>query len=81
MNLSLLNKERNDNWSYPFSKNIAKQSLYSFKGEVYQKMKIEEFSKDDLNYANNSIRIISGLYGILKPSDLILPYRLKWVRN
>ena len=77
MNLSLLNKERNDNWSYPFSKNIAKQSLYSFKGEVYQKMKIEEFSKDDFNYANNSIRIISGLYGILKPSDLILPYRLE----
>ena len=77
MNLSILNKERNDKWSYPFSKNIAKQSSYSFKGEVYQKMKIEEFSKDDLNYANNSIRIISGLYGILKPSDLILPYRLE----
>ena len=77
MNLSILNKERNDKWSYPFSKNIAKQSLYSFKGEVYQKMKIEEFSKDDLDYANNSIRIISGLYGILKPSDLILPYRLE----
>ena len=49
-----------------YFKKIAKQSLYSFKGEVYQKMKIEEFSKDDLNYMNNSIRIISGLYGRTK---------------
>ena len=77
MNLSLLNKERNDKWNYPFLKNSAKQSIYSFKGDVYQKMKIDEFSEEDLNYANNSIRIISGLYGILKPSDLILPYRLE----
>ncbi|MAO71714.1 MAG: hypothetical protein CMD02_04290, partial [Flavobacteriales bacterium] len=75
-NLSILNKERNDKWSYPFNNESAKQSLFAFKGEVYQNMRVEEFSNVDLDFANKSIRILSGLYGILNPSDLILPYRL-----
>ena len=76
-NLSILNKERNDKWSYPFNDESAKQALFAFKGEVYQNMRVEEFSNVDLDFANKSIRILSGLYGILNPSDLILPYRLE----
>ncbi len=76
-NLGILNKERNDNWKFPFPKNESKQALLSFKGEVYQNMKIDKFNKSDSEFANDRLRILSGLYGILKPSDLILPYRLE----
>ena len=76
-NLSILNKERNDKWSYPFNDERAKQALFAFKGEVYQNIRVEEFTNVDLDFANKSIRILSGLYGILNPSDLILPYRLE----
>ncbi len=75
--LSILNKERNDRWTYPFSVNDAKQALFAFKGEVYQNIRVNEFSESELDLANKSIRIISGLYGVLSPSDLILPYRLE----
>lgn len=76
-NLGILNKERNDNWKFPFPKNESKQALLSFKGEVYQNMRIDKFNKSDSDFANNRLRILSGLYGMLKPSDLILPYRLE----
>jgi uncharacterized protein len=76
-NLGILNKERNDNWRFPFPKNESKQALLSFKGEVYQNMKIDTFNKSDSEFANDRLRILSGLYGMLKPSDLILPYRLE----
>ncbi|MBT4737628.1 MAG: peroxide stress protein YaaA [Flavobacteriales bacterium] len=76
-NLGILNKERNDNWKFPFPKNESKQALLSFKGEVYQNMRIDKFNKSDSEFANDRLRILSGLYGILKPSDLILPYRLE----
>ena len=76
-NLGILNKERNDNWRFPFPKNESKQALLSFKGEVYQNMRIDKFNKSDSEFANDRLRILSGLYGILKPSDLILPYRLE----
>ncbi|MAR39418.1 MAG: hypothetical protein CMD22_01805 [Flavobacteriales bacterium] len=75
--LSILNKERNDSWTYPFSIDDAKQALFAFKGEVYQNIRVNEFSESELDLANKSIRIISGLYGVLSPSDLILPYRLE----
>ena len=75
--LSILNKERNDSWTYPFSVDDAKQALFAFKGEVYQNIRVNEFSESELDLANKSIRIISGLYGVLSPSDLILPYRLE----
>ena len=75
--LSILNKQRNDSWTYPFSIDNAKQALFAFKGEVYQNIRVNEFSESELDLANKSIRIISGLYGVLSPSDLILPYRLE----
>ena len=77
LNLAILNKERNDNWRFPFPENESKQALLSFKGEVYQNMKIDKFDQSDSEFANDRLRILSGLYGILKPSDLILPYRLE----
>ena len=77
LNLGILNKERNDNWKFPFPENESKQALLSFKGEVYQNMKIDKFNKSDSEFANDRLRMLSGLYGILKPSDLILPYRLE----
>ena len=77
LNLAILNKERNDNWSFPFTANESKQALLSFKGEVYKNMKIEKFDQSDAEFANDRLRILSGLYGMLKPSDLILPYRLE----
>ncbi|MAX69008.1 MAG: hypothetical protein CMP60_04875 [Flavobacteriales bacterium] len=76
-NLGIINKERNDNWRFPYPDKESKQSLISFKGEVYQNMKIDTFNKSDFEFTNHRLRILSGLYGILKPSDLILPYRLE----
>jgi len=75
--LATLNKQRNDNWKFPFPKKESKQALLSFKGEVYENMRIESFNKSDFEFANKKIRILSGLYGMLKPSDVILPYRLE----
>ena len=69
-NLSIINKERNDKWSYPFNdESTRNENTVAFKGEVYQNMRVEEFSNVDLDFANKSIRILSGLYGILNPSD------------
>ena len=77
LNLAILNKERNENWKFPFQENESKQALLSFKGEVYKNMKIEDFNKSDFEFTNDRLRILSGLYGMLKPSDLIMPYRLE----
>ena len=52
-------------------------TLFVFKGDVYQGLNIEEFNKKDLNYSQNHLRLLSGLYGVLKPLDLIEPYRLE----
>ena len=76
-NIAILNKERNENWIFPFPQSKSKQALLSFKGEVFQNMKINEFNKEDFEYANNKLRILSGLYGYLSPSDVIMPYRLE----
>ena len=53
LNLGILNKERNDNWKFPFPENESKQALLSFKGEVYQNMKIEKFNQLDFEFANH----------------------------
>ena len=62
LNLGILNKERNDNWKFPFHENESKQALLSFKGEVYQNMKIDTFNKSDSEFSNDKLRILSGLY-------------------
>lgn len=75
-NLAQLNYERFQTWSYPFNGN-AKQAAFAFKGDVYQGLEIEKFSKKELKFAQQNIRILSGLYGMLRPMDLMLPYRLE----
>ena len=75
-NLAKLNRERFDRWSLPFSPSNAKQAILAFDGGVYSGLKAEEFEEKDFNFAQDHLRILSGLYGILKPLDLIQPYRL-----
>ena len=75
--LGQLNYERNQEWHLPFTKDNAKQALFAFSGDVYRAMDAYTIPTEKLNKVQNTIRIISGLYGILKPLDLIQPYRLE----
>ena len=72
-----LNYERFQAFSTPFSPENAKQALYAFKGDVYTGIELEQYSKKELNFAQQHLRILSGLYGLLRPLDLIQPYRLE----
>ena len=76
--LALLNSDRYKSWkgSRKESPN-SKQAIFVFKGDVYQGLNIEEFKKKDLDYSQNHLRLLSGLYGVLRPLDIIEPYRLE----
>ena len=76
-NLSRLNHERNQNWELPFTPNNARQAIYAFSGDVYRGLDAYSIDAQKLEKAVNTVRIISGLYGILKPLDLVQPYRLE----
>ncbi|HIP95102.1 MAG TPA: peroxide stress protein YaaA, partial [Leucothrix sp.] len=76
-NISILNVERFNTWQLPFTPENAKPALFAFKGDVYSGIQKEKYSDDDLNYAQDHLRILSGLYGALRPMDLIQPYRLE----
>ena len=75
--LANLNAERYHQWSRPFNKNNAKQAILAFKGDVYTGLDAESFSDTDYLYAQEHLRILSGLYGVVRPLDLIQPYRLE----
>lgn len=75
--LSDLNHRRFMNWSVPFTKSNAKQALFAFRGDVYTGLDADTFDAADLAFAQKHLRILSGLYGVLKPLDLIQPYRLE----
>ena len=75
--LADLNHGRFQEWSLPFSPANAKQAVLAFKGDVYTGLELEEFRKRDFDYAQDHLRILSGLHGILRPLDLIQPYRLE----
>ena len=75
--LSELNVERYHSWSKPFTQNNAKQAMLAFKGDVYTGLDAETFSETDFSYAQDHLRILSGLYGVLKPLDLMQAYRLE----
>ncbi|MEX0965345.1 MAG: peroxide stress protein YaaA [Pseudohongiellaceae bacterium] len=75
--LAELNHERYANWHTPFDLNNAKQALFAFKGDVYIGLEAERFSSADLNFAQKHLRILSGLYGLLRPLDLMQAYRLE----
>ena len=77
-NLSVLNFERNMNWQVPKKpSNEVRQAIFAFKGDVYVGLDSETLSKSDIKYAQKNLAILSGLYGLLKPLDLMYPYRLE----
>lgn len=75
--LGQLNFERNQEWHLPFTSENAKQAIYAFSGDVYRGIDAYTIPKEKLEKVQNTIRIISGLYGVLKPMDLMQPYRLE----
>jgi cytoplasmic iron level regulating protein YaaA (DUF328/UPF0246 family) len=75
--LSQLNFERYQEWELPFKEHNAKPAIFAFKGDVYNGININEYSDSDLEYSQAALRILSGLYGVLRPLDLIQPYRLE----
>jgi cytoplasmic iron level regulating protein YaaA (DUF328/UPF0246 family) len=76
--ISALNHDRFQNWSQATKPSAqAKQAGLVFKGDVYQGLEFEKLSKQDINFAQKHLRILSGLYGVLKPLDIISPYRLE----
>jgi uncharacterized protein len=72
-----LNHRRFIDWSLPFTRQNAKQSLLAFRGDVYGGLQAETLSAAQLDFAQQHLRIISGLYGLLRPLDLMQPYRLE----
>ena len=75
--LADLNSNRYHDWSLPFTADNAKQSVLAFKGDVYAGLDADNLDADDLQFAQAHLRILSGLYGVLKPLDLMQPYRLE----
>ncbi|AJR02417.1 peroxide stress protein YaaA [Siansivirga zeaxanthinifaciens] len=75
--LAQLNYERNQDWSLPFTNDNARPAIYAFSGDVYKGLDAYTIAEDKIETAQNTVRILSGLYGLLKPLDLIQPYRLE----
>lgn len=76
-NLANLNEERYKTFQKEFNFDNSKQALLAFKGDVYTKIDVDNYSDEDFAFAQDHLRILSGLYGLLKPLDLIQPYRLE----
>lgn len=75
--LAELNWERNQNFEVPFTKENARPAVYAFNGDVYQGLDAYTIEEEKLEDLQNTLRILSGLYGILRPLDLMQPYRLE----
>ena len=75
--LAALNVDRFRNFSPRHTYTNAKQSLFAFKGDVYIGLGAEDFDEVDVSYAQDHLRILSGLYGMLRPLDMMQPYRLE----
>lgn len=74
--LAALNFERNQDWDSAHPRQV-KSAVFAFNGDVYTGLEARNWSPEDLDYADRHLRILSGLYGLLKPSDKIQPYRLE----
>lgn len=79
--IAAVNVERFRDWHTPFTPENARQALLAFKGEVYGGLEAESFSEGDFEFAQDHLRILSGLYGLLRPLDLMQPYRLEMGRR
>jgi uncharacterized protein len=75
--LARLNFQRYADWSTKFSRDNAKQAVLAFNGDVYEGFDAKSLSHADLDYAQHHVRVLSGLYGVLRPLDLLQPYRLE----
>lgn len=76
-NIANLNVARFEQFTTPFTTDNAKQALFAFKGDVYRPIEVENYSAAEIKYAQAHLRILSGLYGYLRPLDLIQAYRLE----
>ena len=76
-NIANLTVQRFNDWNLPFTENNAKQAVLAFNGDTYTGLEANTFSDDEFEYAQDHLRILSGLYGLLRPLDLIQPYRLE----
>ncbi len=76
-NLGQINTDRYFNWNKPFTPINAKQAVLAFNGEVFHGLDAKSFSDEDFEHAQSHLAILSGLYGALRPLDLIQPYRLE----
>ncbi len=75
--LARLNYDRYQAWTARISKDNGKQALFAFRGDVYAGLDADSLSKADIDFAQQHLRMLSGLYGLLRPLDLMLPYRLE----
>jgi cytoplasmic iron level regulating protein YaaA (DUF328/UPF0246 family) len=75
--LSELNYQRNQDWQLPFKAENARPAVYAFNGDVYRGLDAYSIAEDNIDMLQNTVRILSGLYGVLRPLDVIMPYRLE----
>ncbi len=75
--LAFLNYNRFQDIQFPFNKEHDRQAIVAFRGDVYEGLNADTMTDEDLHFAQSNLRIISGFYGILRPFDLIQPYRLE----
>ncbi|MDH4276594.1 MAG: peroxide stress protein YaaA [Acidimicrobiia bacterium] len=75
--LAELNHERFQEWEVPFPEGSARPSILAFNGDVYLGLDVGSFNQRDFTYSQKVLRILSGLYGVLRPLDLMMPYRLE----
>jgi len=76
-NIAELNQQRFKKWKTPFKPENARQALFAFKGDVYIGLDAYSMTTQNVDFAQNHLRILSGLYGVLRPLDLMQPYRLE----
>ncbi len=75
--LANLNVERFKTWKTPFTESNSKPAVFAFQGDVYKGLEADKLTVAELNWTQKHLRILSGLYGALRPFDLIQPYRLE----
>lgn len=75
--IATLNAERFRDWQPEFNFANARQAIFAFKGDVYTGLNAYQLEKKDIDYAQKHLRMLSGLYGLLRPLDLMMPYRLE----
>ncbi len=79
--LAFVNHQRNQEFDSNYDDENSRAAIYAFKGGVYLGLKVEDFNKNDLKFANKHLRILSGLYGLLRPLDRMQAYRLEMGTN